>query len=364
MALKNITRIVIINLIVLLLLLTIVEIFFGDWLKQKPPVSNLPDTKWDKKITIDATKITGVSDVLYTVDAKGYRGSNDLSANNIVLTIGGSTTEQLLVSDGKTWQDHLSHMNNYKYQFLNGGVGGQTTFGHIYAIEKWHTKELGPAQVRAVIFYFGINDVTLLHEKHNPNETPKLNFYQIRILLLRNSFFYQRLKIIKDNFYSRQHNTANNTTNNHLVWWGHGLRSQPFVNDNSLQIIKPIDNTDYIYYKSLISKLISKTMQGYPSAKIIFVQQQIPACRFLSPFEVIDRRPVSSKDALNYCKALGEVYLSQDEVVMSLPKSEQPKILKMYLGQFISDEGVYDHTHTNETGSAEIAKYLMDNLSL
>jgi lysophospholipase L1-like esterase len=255
-------------------------------------------------------------------------------------------------------------MNNFKYQFLNGGVGGQTTFGHIYAIDEWHTKELGPAQVRAVIFYFGINDVTLLYEKHNPNETPNINIYQLKMLLLRNSFFYQRLKIIKDKFYSRQQNTSNNTTNNHLVWWGHGRRSQPFVDNNPSKIINPPENNDYIYYKSLIHKLLSKTRQAYPSATIIFVQQQIPVCRFLSPFEFIDRRPASNEDALNYCKALGEVYLSQDEVVMSLPKSEQPKILKMYLGQFISDEGVYDHTHTNESGSAEIARYLMDNLSL
>lgn len=360
--LKHWVRLFLANVLVLFLLLAAVEALLGDWHKPKPPVSNLPDANWNKKMVIDATRQTGVSEVLYTVDDKGYRGLNDLNNDNIVLTIGGSTTEQILVGDGKTWQDQLASMYDKKYQFLNGGVGGQTTFGHIYAIEKWHTKELRPTQVRAVIFYIGINDIALLNGKHNENETPKKNYYQFQIFLSRNSFFYQRLKIVKDNLRVRMNGATKNTKSNHVIWWGHSRRSESFVDDRQSQEIKLPGENDYRDYKSLISNLVIKTRSGFPSASIIFVQQQIPGCRFPSPFQVVDRHPVSTDETLRWCKSLGELYLSQDQAFMSLPKSEQPIILKMYLAPHISDEGVYDYTHTNEFGSFEIARYLRDNL--
>ncbi len=360
MTLKNQARLVAINAIVFLSLLTLIDIFLGDWFKKKPPVSNLPDATWDKKIVFDATKITGDSDVLYTVDAKGYRGFTDFSKDNIVLTIGGSTTEQLFVGDGKTWQDILRSQFNNRYQFVNGGIGGQSTFGHLYAIDKWHTKELKPAQVKAVIFYFGINDISLLQSKSNPNESPKANIYQFKMLLARNSFFYQRLKLLKENIIA----SMNNATNKNAVWVGHDRRSQSFVDNRPPQLITQPERPKYAYYKSLISNLVTTTRHYFPSAKIIFVQQQIPGCMFQNPFTVIDRHPVSTEDTSAWCKALGKVYLLQDKEVASLPKSDQPKILKMYLHQHISDDGVYDYTHTNELGSSEIARYLRDNLPL
>ena len=43
-------------------------------------------------------------------------------------------------------------------QLSTGGVSGQTSLGHLYAVEDWHSKSLLIEKVKVVIFYFGILD--------------------------------------------------------------------------------------------------------------------------------------------------------------------------------------------------------------
>ena len=361
MALKRQMKLGAINVSILFSFLLLIELLCGEWVKVKPHVASLPDTRWNKKIIFDAATITGEKRTLYTVDARGYRGNIDYHKKNIVLTIGGSTTEQLLVGDGKTWQDKLNLLYKNRYQFVNGGFGGQSTFGHIFAIRAWHSKEFMPSQVRAVIFYFGINDLPLLREQrfYNQNETPKVNIYQFKIFLLRNSFFYQRLKTIKDNFYARD----SRGSSNELAWSGHFHRSRPFVDTRLPQPIFQANHYQYSHYKDLIARLIYLTRSSFPAAKIIFVQQQIPGCLFIGPLSVINRHPEGSY-SINRCRELGRVYLEQDDVVASLPRVARPKILKMYLHRILLDDDVYDYVHTNVSGSSKIALYLGANIGL
>ena len=45
--------------------------------------------------------------IIYSRDKLGYRSRSKNSNRSIVLTIGGSTTDQRHVSEGETWQDVL-----------------------------------------------------------------------------------------------------------------------------------------------------------------------------------------------------------------------------------------------------------------
>ena len=72
--------------------------------------------------------------IIYSRDKLGYRSRSKNSNRAIVLTIGGSTTDQRHVSEGETWQDVLDNMNP-KYDFVNGGISDHSTYGHLVAIK-------------------------------------------------------------------------------------------------------------------------------------------------------------------------------------------------------------------------------------
>ena len=350
-----------INALILAFLLIIAELALGDWLKKKPPVADVPASVWGKEITYDASMLTGEKRVVYKRDHKGYRNIKDYQMNNIVLTIGGSTTDQRYVTEGKTWQDKLDMLFSNSYQFVNGGIDGQSTYGHLFSIENWHSKELEPQNVRAVVFYFGINDARLLDKNLTAYDIaqPISAFDKLKNGFQRHSIFYRRLKLLKDRITAHKDGVGNR-----VVWAAHGRREKAFVDTNSTSYLKPPNASHYSYYKSLIYDLAQSTTKSFPNAKLIFIQQQIPGCKFLTPTEFIDRHPSSGTNTTRTCRRLGEVYLSQDQSIAALPKGKQPKVLKMYLDQPISDNGVYDYVHTNELGSTEIAQYLRRNLPL
>lgn len=62
----------------------------------------------------------------------GLRGPElDLSKNQLrVVTMGGSTTECIVLSDGTTWPDIFNKLLGTKYWVGNAGVNGQSSWGH------------------------------------------------------------------------------------------------------------------------------------------------------------------------------------------------------------------------------------------
>jgi len=77
-----------------------------------------------------------------------------------VITIGGSTTECLFLSDGKTWTDELARRlaaTRPDVWVNNAGFDGQSTFGHL-ALLRDVVVRLKPA---FAVFLVGINDVGL-----------------------------------------------------------------------------------------------------------------------------------------------------------------------------------------------------------
>lgn len=355
-------RIAGINGSILIILLIISDLALGDWFRKKSAVADVPASIWGREVIYDASMLTGKKRVVYKRDHKGYRNIQNYNKSNIVLTIGGSTTDQRYVTEGKTWQDELNKRFDNKYQFVNGGIDGQSTYGHLFSMNNWHSKDLPPQNVKAVIFYFGINDQRLLNGDLNAYDKIQATsvIEQIKTALGKYSFFYQRLKLLRERHVAQKNGVDDNT----VVWAGHSRSDKPLTDFNMPQSIRPPDNSQYLYYKSLVKDLANSTAKYFPSAKVIFVQQQIPSCKFLSPIELVDRHPSSNAETLKNCKMLGEIYLAQDQSIASLPKDRQPIILKMYLDQPISDKGVYDSVHTNELGSAEIAQYLRTSLPL
>lgn len=349
------------NIAFLLLFMGATELVLGTWLKPKPTASLIPNASYGKHLKWNAQEIYRSSTpvlVNYTRDYQGYRNFNPAHRGNKILTIGGSTTDQRFVSNGKTWQDELERLNPTT-NVINGGVDGQSALGHLFAIQNWHATELKDKQISKIIIYFGINDLGLLTLKDASSTTKapnQANTSTIKELISQNSFW---LKTIRTSLSGHR---LPPTSQNFLSQHGSAFESFLPLEKGELHSITITNKHHNSAYQSIIQQLALESHQAFPEAEIIFVQQQIPGCHFLSPLKVIDRHPHTRGVNPRYCHQLGQVYLAQDQALRTLPSAWMPRVLKMYLEQHITDTGVYDAVHTNATGSKQIANYLHSNL--
>jgi len=99
----------------------------------------------------------------HTKNSLGFRGpdpTRDFDRRLTVLTIGGSTTESLFLSDGKTWTDALARRLTTVSPDVwvnNAGLDGQSTYGHLVLLESMVVK-LRP---KIAVFLVGANDIAL-----------------------------------------------------------------------------------------------------------------------------------------------------------------------------------------------------------
>ena len=121
--------------------------------------------------------------------------------------------------------------------------------------------------------------------------------------------------------------------------------------------LKKIDFTNKLNYIKLIKKLSEKTNLLFPSAKVYWVQQPLPGCKFLSSTELLDRHLNDNRER---CKDLAEVYLLQDRALSIGELTPKQNVIKMYLDNPLTDEGTHDVMHNNELGSVQIGNYLYE----
>jgi lysophospholipase L1-like esterase len=100
---------------------------------------------------------------VHTKNSLGFRGPEpprDLADRLTILTIGGSTTESLFLSDGQTWTDELARRLQSELPGVwvnNAGIDGHTTYGHLVLLHQVVTK----LQPTVAVFLVGVNDVAL-----------------------------------------------------------------------------------------------------------------------------------------------------------------------------------------------------------
>jgi lysophospholipase L1-like esterase len=109
----------------------------------------------------DVRKLDRVT--VHTKNAIGFRGPDpprDFEERLTLLTIGGSTTESLFLSDGHTWTDAMARALAPQFARLwvnNAGLDGHTTFGHLVLLRTYVLR----LQPKVAIFLIGANDVAL-----------------------------------------------------------------------------------------------------------------------------------------------------------------------------------------------------------
>jgi lysophospholipase L1-like esterase len=118
----------------------------------------------NKKYIFPNNKFDRLDKVIhYSRNNLGFRGEPppaDFAHTLTILTVGGSTTECLLISDGKTWSDRLASRLKGEFKPLwlnNAGLDGTSTFGHLVLL-KDYLIQLKP---KVVLFLVGANDIGL-----------------------------------------------------------------------------------------------------------------------------------------------------------------------------------------------------------
>jgi lysophospholipase L1-like esterase len=109
-----------------------------------------------------AKKLDPVTHV--TKNSLGFRGPEpprDWSRWLTILTVGGSTTECLFLSDGRTWTDQLARRAAALRPDVwvnNAGLDGHSTFGHLILLRDY----LVSMRPTLLLFLIGANDVKLV----------------------------------------------------------------------------------------------------------------------------------------------------------------------------------------------------------
>lgn len=355
-------KLLFINGLIFVLLIFISELILGDWKKtffKLNHLNTIPTLIKDRTITYDAKEIYGVKDsviITYIRDKEGYRSKSNTNEKKIILTIGGSTTDQRYVSEGETWQDYLDKLIP-KYDFINGGLDGQSTFGHLVSIKNWHSLDLKNHNVHGIMYYIGANDGRLLNEKLNSYDRTENTLSLINSTLNNNSFFYKKIKKIR-----AQVKAYISYKNGRFTNAAHKRRKIDFLNENKGVYFKVSNEKKYPYYEELFRNLLNKSLASFPEVKVFVVQQQLPGCVFNSENDGYDLHPYNDKDLIsrtnNTCRDLAAVFLAQNKVLREKAFSKNVFQIPMYLDKIIDKNDVYDYVHTTNLGSKKISEYL------
>lgn len=101
--------------------------------------------------------------IVYAKNSLGFRGEEpprDFGKALTLVTVGGSTTESVVLGEGQTWTDWLGARLGESFADLwinNSGVDGHSTVGHLSLMRDY----IGSLRPDVVLFLVGINDERL-----------------------------------------------------------------------------------------------------------------------------------------------------------------------------------------------------------
>lgn len=304
------------------------------------------------------------NNVVVRRNSLGFRGPEppiDFSTYKTVIAIGGSTTECIFVTEGKTWSDVIySKLKNHYRNFWinNAGMDGASTFGHIQMLRQYILK-LKPDYIALLV---GINDMAI-------NRENRYDTFQFTEEISSDNSIWQKIK--------------NNSMVVSYITYKLGIKGQHSITTNSdyivdfsvpgdTTVVKPVTQTDIDHfvayidgYKSRLRTIID--LSRSQSIEPILITQPTVYGFGIDPQTGVD---------------LGEIVVS-DFTEPNIPRRGKDKwfLLQMYnnatkevakdLGVSVIDLAVempkdskyyYDHIHYTEEGAEMVGEILSRRL--
>ena len=232
---SKILKLTFINIIVFLVFVIFSDLIFGYWFKDYNFGPQLRGKRIQKIVFNHNNEKT-----IYLRDFYGFRtGGNiyekyDPSKIKIIFN-GGSTGDEMNLNYDDTIVGKLNTYFNEdqtNLKIYNASLSGKSLNGHIEEFRSWF-KDIPNFNPDIMIYYFGINDRGIkLNRWHDFKYN--LNFFnKIHWNITQKSFFYEKLKYVKDNYFFSQ-------------------RDKYFTNNKDL--IKKLKNNEFVSYEYAKSK--------------------------------------------------------------------------------------------------------------
>ncbi len=348
---RRVVRVVGINLGLLAAGLVLIDLIFGAWIfGENYGVMIIP-----KNIArqFDVEGLYGGGRSVFKRDKNGLRGRYEDPSKIDILTVGGSTTNEILVTEGKTWSDRLAaefSANGRSVVVVNAGVDGQTTIGHLKNFDLWFPKIPG-LKARYVLVYVGINDlVRLYREGHAPKQDRLTESRRLfKQYMLNNSALYAFFRNIRGMVRARDARLVHTQENYSGSTWALPEK-QPDVDAAERKWAVGLD----AYGRRL--RALIKRIGDFAAIPILVTQSR--AGYRLRDGKVWGRlQPDGSVDTGAY---LGLSALNR----RTMTECEAAKAVCIDLAGelFFEDGDHYDPLHTTPKGSAKIGRYLYGKL--
>jgi len=156
-------RVVGINAAVGLLGLVVIELTMGRWFSPYHPPSGYI---FGRSFKFEQRLYQPHSVVTYARDEYGLRGPEKTIEKIEVVSVGGSTTDQIFISEGETWQDVIHSLTGIR--ITNAGDEGISSTGHVVALVEW-LHRIPNFQPRFFLHYIGLNDAFFAYAWTLPN---------------------------------------------------------------------------------------------------------------------------------------------------------------------------------------------------
>ncbi|MGH6660813.1 MAG: SGNH/GDSL hydrolase family protein, partial [Rhodospirillales bacterium] len=160
-------RVVAVNLGLLLAVAVVAELAFGGWLFGHNYGTLVIPKNFTRVFDVDS--LYGGGRVLYRRDKHGLRGQYHSHSDIDILTIGGSTTNEIFIDEDATWTAVIARefeAAGRPVTVVNAGVDGQSTVGNIKNFDLWFPKIPG-LKARYVLALLGINDAAVIKSGEN-----------------------------------------------------------------------------------------------------------------------------------------------------------------------------------------------------
>ena len=155
----KVLKVVSINIFIILFTIIFIELIFGYWFDKDNLGPYMREHRM-KKVEYSLNYNNKKYNHTYKRNYYGFRGE-EINLDEIKgVMIGGSTTDERYKPESQTITGYLNKklaQEKKKIKFVNAGIEGQSTLGHIYNFENWFPK-LKNFKPKYIIFYVGIND--------------------------------------------------------------------------------------------------------------------------------------------------------------------------------------------------------------
>ena len=336
--------------------LVILELSFGGWIgKHDLRRLTIPREVRVTASTGDLYDDPNGTIVVYSRDEHGLRGPYQDPSQIDVLTIGGSTTDQRYITDGRTWQDALSQAAieaGYFIQVANAGIDGQTTYGHIKSFESWFSA-IPNLRPRFVLIYTGINDFWVEEGAYNSFDDLHKTNASLAGRALESSALVQAYRVLQGAHTARYEARLFHHRENFAEWhWVSTGRYAGSYEDLMADKLRQ--------YGSRLSVLMSRVRQM--GASPVLVTQPHHLYKFVGGVIHGTNHECDWGGATVNGVDVGHMMRLMDRTTMTTCEEDDSICIDLAVDLHLEDADFYDLAHNTPTGAAKIGRFLFRRL--